>query len=102
MGTALAMAKGTSGVGSAGGADKATVAASEVLGPRAYGRVGGEVQKASTWRGLAWDRCRKRASECPLSRKECEGPPRAGLAEGGYVRTWEGCGPVKGTHLWRP
>ena len=41
VGTALAMAKGTSGVGSAGGADKATIAVSEALGPRAYGRVGG-------------------------------------------------------------
>jgi len=42
MGTALAMAKGTAGVGSAGGADKATVAASEVLRAWAYGKAGGE------------------------------------------------------------
>jgi len=40
VGTALAMAKGTSGVGSAGRADKATVAAPEALGPRAYGGAG--------------------------------------------------------------
>jgi len=34
------MAEGTSGIGSAGGADKAAVAASEALGPRAYGGAG--------------------------------------------------------------
>ena len=102
MGAALAMAEGTSGIGSAGRADKATIAVSKVLGPRAYGGAGGEVQKASTWQGLAWDRCCKRVSKCPLSWKECEGPLQAGLTEGGYVRTQKGCGPVKGTHLWRP
>jgi len=42
LGAALAMAKGTAGVGSAGGADKATIAASEVLRPWAYGKAGGE------------------------------------------------------------
>ena len=42
MGAALAMAEGTSGIGSAGRADKATVAVSEALGPRAYGGAGGE------------------------------------------------------------
>ena len=41
LGAALAMAEGTAGVGSAGGADKATVAASDALGPRAYGKGGG-------------------------------------------------------------
>ena len=35
------MAKGPAGVGSAGGADEATVAASEALGPRAYGEARG-------------------------------------------------------------
>ena len=34
------MAEGTFGVGSAGGADKAAVAASEALGPGAYGGAG--------------------------------------------------------------
>jgi len=41
VGAALAMAEGAAGVGSAGGADKATVAAPEALGPRAYDRAGG-------------------------------------------------------------
>jgi len=41
MGAALAMAKGTAGVGSAGRADEAAVAASKALGPRAYGKAGG-------------------------------------------------------------
>ena len=41
MGAALAMAEGTASVRSAGRADKATVAAPEALGPRAYGRAGG-------------------------------------------------------------
>jgi len=40
VGTALAMAEGTSGIGSAGRADKATIAAPEALGPRAYGGAG--------------------------------------------------------------
>jgi len=46
-------------------------------------------------------RC-ERASEHPLSRKECEGSPRAGHAEGEYVRTWKGWESVKDTHLWKP
>jgi len=37
----LAMAKGPAGVGSAGGADEATVAVSEALGPGVYGGAGG-------------------------------------------------------------
>jgi len=45
VGAALAMAEDTSGVGSAGGADKATVAASEALGPRAYGGAGGQYKR---------------------------------------------------------
>jgi len=56
--TALAMAKGTSGVGSAGGADTATAVVPKVLGPRAYGRAGGTgARMATAWRGLAWGRC---------------------------------------------
>ena len=41
MGTAFAMAEGPAGVGSAGGANKATVAVPEALGPGAYGRARG-------------------------------------------------------------
>ena len=41
MHAALAMAEGPAGVGSAGGADKATVAVPEALGPGAYGGAGG-------------------------------------------------------------
>ena len=52
--------------------------------------------------GMGSTHHRERASECPLSRKESEGPPRARHAEGEYVRTRKGCDPVKDTHLWRP
>ena len=41
VGAALAMAEGTAGVRSASGADKATVAAPEALGPGAYDGAGG-------------------------------------------------------------
>jgi len=60
------MAEGTAGVGSAGGADKATAAASEVLGPRAYGKAGGACVGSM--------HCCERASEREhsLSRKECD------------------------------
>ena len=51
VGAAPSMAKGAASVESAGGADKATVAAIEALGPRAYGGAGG-VQNATTWRGM--------------------------------------------------
>ena len=49
MDAALAMAKGTAGIRSAGGADKATIAAPEALWPRAYGGAGGG----------AWGRCKR-------------------------------------------
>ena len=60
------MAEGTAGIGSAGGADKATAAASEALGPRAYGEAGGTCVGSM-------HRC-ERASERErlLSRKECD------------------------------
>jgi len=49
LGAALAMAEGTAGIGSAGGADKATIAASEALRPWAYGKAGGgQVQNVTT------------------------------------------------------
>jgi len=54
VGAALAMAEGTAGVGSAGGADKATIAASEALGPSAYGRAGGEGKCEKPPQGDAW------------------------------------------------
>ena len=55
VGTAFAMAKGPAGIRSAGGADKATAAAPEALGPRGYGRArGGQVRRAIAWQGLAW------------------------------------------------
>jgi len=54
VGAALAMAKGTAGVGSAGGADKATIVASEALGPLAYGRAGGEGKCEKPPQGNAW------------------------------------------------
>ena len=41
VGAALAMAEGTAGVGSASGADTATIAAPEALGPGVYDGAGG-------------------------------------------------------------
>ena len=52
MGAALAIAKGTSSIGSDGGADKATVAAPKALESRAYGRARGAGAKATAWQGL--------------------------------------------------
>jgi len=57
MGTALAIAKGTSSVGSDSVADKATIAAPKALESRAYGGAGGAGAKATAWRGLGWSRC---------------------------------------------
>ena len=56
MGAALAMAEGTAGVGSAGRADKATVAASEALRAWVYGKVGGEGKCEMSPQGEAWHR----------------------------------------------
>jgi len=68
------MAEGTAGVRSAGGADKATIAAPEVLGPGVYGGAGGAGAKdhrmARPGMGLM-HRC-KMANERSLSQKECD------------------------------
>ena len=52
MGTALAIAKGTSGVRSGGRVDKASIAAPKALESGAYGGAGGAGAKATTWQGL--------------------------------------------------
>jgi len=54
VGTALAMAKDTAGVGSGGRADKATVAAPKALESGACGRAGGAGAKRPP-HGKAWD-----------------------------------------------
>jgi len=64
MGAAFAIAVGTSGIGSAGGADKASVAASEALVPRAYGSHC--MARPGMW--LAYHH--KRLSKPSLSRNE--------------------------------
>jgi len=56
VGAALAMAEGTASIGSAGRADKATIAASEALWPLAYGRAGGEGKCEKPLQGDAWHR----------------------------------------------
>ena len=67
MGTALAMAEGTSGIGSAGRADKATAAAPKALGHGAYGGAG-EGRCNRPLHGEAWHRAdtaaRGQASAC--------------------------------------
>jgi hypothetical protein len=68
VGAALAMAEGTFGIGSAGRADKATVAASEVLGPRVYGGVRARVRGRHMARhGMGSMHHCERESECLLS-----------------------------------
>ena len=54
MGTALAIAGGTSGVRSGGGADEASIAEPEALESGAYGGAGGAGTKATARRGLGW------------------------------------------------
>ena len=78
MGAALSMTKGAAGVGSAGGADKATVAAPEALGPGADGRAGRAGAKGHRMArpGMGSTHCCERASEHSLSRKKCD--PRKG------------------------
>jgi len=78
---ALAMAKDTTSIKSAGKAEKAITTKSEALEPGAYGKVG--------------SRCK-----WPLQGKAGHGtetPPQEG-----YVRTWKenDQGPLTGTHLW--
>jgi len=91
MHAALAMAESPAGVGSAGRADKATIAAPKVLGPRAYGRAGGG-EAGAKGHHIARPRMGpmhhgQRASKCSLSQKERDiargtdemGPQREGL-----------------------
>ena len=75
MGITLAMAEGPAGVRSAGRADKATVAVSEALGPRVYGKGGGGACAGSM------HHCES-ASGCLLSQKGC-GLARAPMGTGG-------------------
>ena len=49
MGAALAIAGGTSGIGSGGGAEKASIAEPKALESGAYGRAGGAGAKATAW-----------------------------------------------------
>ena len=76
MGAALVMAKGTSGVGSAGGADKATVAASEALGPRVYGEAGGMCKRPphdEAWHGI--DAPPRKGKRVPVESERMQGAP---------------------------
>ena len=102
VGAALAMAEGATGVGSAGGADKATVAASKVLGPWAYGRAGGRASAKCHCKarpGIGSTHCCERASKCPLSRKGCEkGTDELEPAAGGTCQDMEIMRPNEG-HL---
>ena len=84
MGAAFAIAVGTSSVGSAGGADKASVAAPEALVPKAYG--GHRMARP----GMRSAYHHERSSEHSLSRKGgdlARGTDELG-SEGG-IRTWK-------------
>jgi hypothetical protein len=55
MSTALAMAEGTTGIESAGGAEKATATKSEALEPRAHGEAGSRCDRplqGGAWHGV--------------------------------------------------
>ena len=42
----------------------------------------------------------RKGEQVPVESERMQGPPQAGPAEGKYVRTWEGCNLVEGTHCW--
>jgi len=106
VGAALAMAKSTSGVGSASGADKATVAVPKALESGAYGRAG-RIGAERPLHGKAWrgvDAPSQKAEQALVGLERIElrkGNRRVGARREGLVRTKE-CNQVKGTHLWRP
>jgi len=92
MHAALAMAESPAGIGSAGGANKATVAAPEALGPRAYGGAGGGEAGAKGHRiarpCMGPMHHSQRASERLLSQKErdiARGTDKMGLQREGLV-----------------
>jgi len=103
MGTILAVAKGTAGVGSAGRAGKATIAA-----PKGWGLGHMAEQEGGCRAGVKGHHMAtpaiglmhhsKRVSECSLSWNKCKlargtkklGPIERGSPEG-PVRTWEEC-----------
>jgi hypothetical protein len=100
----LAMTEGTAGIRSAGGADKATIAVPEVLGPRVYGRAeegAGAKGHCIARPGVGLMYCGKRVSEHSLSQKECDimrGTNELGSTEGGSPRDLSGHG--KNTTEW--
>jgi len=105
---ALSMAESPAGVGSAGGADKATAAAPEALGPGAYGgERGREVRKAIARPGTGPTHGGERASERRVGKNATSrgAPTRWGSQrEGarGTCQDTETMRPSGGTHLWRP
>jgi len=102
MGAALAMAEDTTGIGSGGGADKATIAAPEALESRACGGAGEQGLKGHRMARPQIELMHRweRASERSLGQKECD--LARGIDKIGPTDRGKGCDRVKGTHLWRP
>jgi len=102
VGAALAIAKDTSGIGSGGGADKASIAAPKAFESRVYGQAGGAGAKATAWQGPGRSRCtsgKGRASAHRVKKDATEQgeSTRLGLQRG----TGKECNRAKGTHLRR-
>ena len=101
MGAALAMAEGTSSVGSAGRADKATVAASEALGPRAYGRAGGGSAKGLHMARPSMGSTPRKGERAPVESERMRGAPTGWARRGGIrqdtgrMRPSEGHSPLE-------
>ena len=94
MGAALAMAEGAASIGSAGRADKATIAVSEAVGPKAHGRAEGAGAKGHCVArpGIGLMNCYERATKRLLSQKEWDiirGTDKMGPTEGGACQNTE-------------
>jgi len=102
VGAALAIAKDTSGIGSGGGADKASVAAPEAFESGAYGGAGGAGAKATAWRGPGRSRRTSGKGRVSAHRVEKDATEQGESTRLGLQRgTGKECDQAKGTHLRR-
>jgi len=102
VGTALAIAKDTSGVGSGGRADKASIAAPKAFESGAYGGAGGAGAKATAWRGLGRSRRTSGKGRVSAYRVEKDATEQGESTRLGLQRgTGKECDQAKGTHLRR-
>jgi len=103
VGAALAIAKDTSGIGSGGGADKASIAAPKAFESGVYGGAGGAGVKATAWQGPGWSRCTSGKGQASAHWVEKDATKQGELTRLGLQRgTGKECNRAKGTHLRRP